>query len=54
MARQLTFLTNGPPAGQAKTFIDFVLSPRGQELVKKHGYLRLSDLKVKAAVAAKP
>jgi phosphate transport system substrate-binding protein len=54
MARQLTFLTNGMPAGQARTFIDFVLSPRGQELVKKHGYLRLADLKVKATVAAKP
>jgi len=54
MARPLFFVTNGAPAGQAKTFIDFVLSPRGQELVKKHGYLRLSDLKVRAAVAAKP
>jgi phosphate transport system substrate-binding protein len=54
MARPLFFVTNGAPAGQAKAFIDFVLSPRGQELVKKHGYLRLSDLKVKATVAAKP
>jgi phosphate transport system substrate-binding protein len=54
MARPLYFVTNGAPGGQAKTFIDFVLSPRGQELVKKHGYLRLADLKVKATVAAKP
>lgn len=54
MARPLYFVTNGAPAGQAKAFIDFVLSPRGQELVKKHGYLRLADLKVRAAVAAKP
>lgn len=55
MSRPLTFVTNGPPAGQAKTFIDFVLSSRGQELVRKHGYLRLADLKVRkdAAVAGK-
>lgn len=45
MAWPLFFVTNGPPSGAAKTYIDFVLSPRGQELVKKHGYLRLSDLK---------
>jgi phosphate transport system substrate-binding protein len=53
MARPLFFVTNGPPVGAAKTFIEFVLSPRGQELVRRHGYLRLADLKVKAAVAAK-
>ncbi len=45
MARPLFFVTNGPPTGAAKTYVDFVLSPRGQELVKKHGYLRLADLK---------
>ena len=44
MARPLFFITNGPPAGDAKKYIDYVLSPRGQELVKKHGYLRLQDL----------
>lgn len=44
MARPLFFITNGPPAGEAKRYIDYVLSPRGQELVKKHGYLRLQDL----------
>jgi phosphate transport system substrate-binding protein len=54
MSRPLFLLTNGAPAGPARAFIDFVLSPRGQELVRKHGYLRLADLKVKAAVAAKP
>jgi len=55
MSRPLFFVTNGPPAGQSKTFIDFVLSSRGQELVRKHGYLRLADLKVRkdAAVAGK-
>ncbi len=45
MARPLFLLTNGAPAGDAKTFIDFVLSSRGQDLVKKHGYLRLLELK---------
>ncbi|HVS31167.1 MAG TPA: substrate-binding domain-containing protein, partial [Thermoanaerobaculia bacterium] len=39
MSRPLFLVTNGAPAGQAKTFIDFMLSPRGQELVKKHGFL---------------
>jgi phosphate transport system substrate-binding protein len=55
MSRPLFFVTNGPPIGQAKIFIDFVLSPRGQELVRKHGYLRLADLKVRkeSAVAKK-
>jgi phosphate transport system substrate-binding protein len=55
MSRPLSFVTNGPPAGQAKTFIDYVLSTRGQELVRRHGYLRMADLKVRkdAAVAKK-
>lgn len=44
MSRPLFFITNGPATGEAKRFIDFVLTPRGQELVKKHGYLRISDL----------
>jgi phosphate transport system substrate-binding protein len=47
MARPLFLVTNGPPSGDAKVFIDLVLSPRGQELVRKHGYLRLADLKVR-------
>lgn len=45
LSRPLFLLTNGEPAGGAKTLVDFVLSDRGQELVKKHGYLRLTDLK---------
>lgn len=56
MSRPLFFVTNGPPTGQAKVLIDFVLSLRGQELVRKHGYLRLADLKTGKdhALAAKP
>jgi phosphate transport system substrate-binding protein len=45
LSRPLFLLTNGAPIGSTKTFIDFVLGERGQELVKKHGYLRLKDLK---------
>jgi phosphate transport system substrate-binding protein len=45
LSRPLFLLTNGEPSGGAKTFVEFVLSDRGQELVKKHGYLKLSELK---------
>ena len=44
MSRPLSFVTNGPPSGAAKAFVDFVLSPRGQEIVRRHGYLALADL----------
>jgi phosphate transport system substrate-binding protein len=45
LSRPLFLVTNGAPAGAAKTFVDFMLTDRGQELVKKHGYLRLKDLR---------
>ena len=45
MSRPLFLITNGEPQGEAKTFVDFMLSPPGQELVKKHGYLALDQLK---------
>jgi phosphate transport system substrate-binding protein len=45
LSRPLFLLTNGEPQGAARPLIEFVLSDRGQELVKKHGYLRLKDLK---------
>ncbi len=48
MSRPLFLLTNGEPQGEAKTFVDFMLSPQGQELVKKHGYLGLDQLKTGA------
>jgi phosphate transport system substrate-binding protein len=44
LSRPLYLLTNGEPQGVVKTFTDFVLSQRGQEIVAKHGYLRLKDL----------
>lgn len=45
MSRPLFVLTNGEPSGDAKTMVDFLLSDRGQSLVKKHGYLPLAALK---------
>jgi phosphate transport system substrate-binding protein len=52
LSRPLFLLTNGEPVGAAKELIDFVLGPRGQALVAKHGYLPLAELK--PATAAKP
>ncbi len=54
MSRPLFVLTNGEPAGDAKTLVDFMLSDRGQALVKKHGYLALSELKPAAPEEKKP
>lgn len=51
MSRPLFLLTNGEPSGEAKVFVDFMLSTRGQELVRKHGYLSLDQLKTKNAGA---
>ncbi len=45
MSRPLFLLTNGEPQGDARTFVDFMLGSRGQELVKKHGYLSIAELK---------
>jgi len=45
MSRPLFLLSNGEATGTAKEFADFMLSPRGQEFVRKHGYLALADLK---------
>ncbi|MCM2316652.1 MAG: phosphate ABC transporter substrate-binding protein [Thermoanaerobaculia bacterium] len=51
MSRPLLFITDGPPKGEAKLFIDFVRSSRGQSLVRKHGYLPLAT--ASGAVASK-
>jgi len=45
LSRPLFLLTKGEPTGDVKVFVDFMLGDRGQELVKKHGYLPLKDLK---------
>ncbi len=44
ISRPLYLVTDGPPAGAARTFVDYVLSDPGQQLVNKHGYLNLADL----------
>lgn len=42
LSRPLQVVTDGPPHGETKVLIDFLLSPPGQALVQKHGYLALS------------
>ena len=44
MSRPLFGLTNSEPINEAKTMVEFLLSDRGQALVKKHGYLPLKAL----------
>lgn len=44
MSRPLFLLSNGEPQGDARQFIEFVLSDEGQDLVRRHGYLGLADL----------
>jgi len=44
MSRPLFLVTDRPPAGAAKRFIDYVLSAEGQKLVNRHGYLSRADL----------
>jgi len=42
ITRDLVLVTNGTPTGQTKTFIDFIMSPEGQEIVKQNGYVSIS------------
>ncbi len=44
MSRPLYLVTNGPAAGRAKEFIDFVASGEGQQILPRHGYLTLEQL----------
>jgi len=39
LVRPLTLVTLGPPAGEARAFLDFILSPAGQRLVAEQGML---------------
>lgn len=54
LRRPLFLLTNGEPSGDAKTLVDFMLSARGQQLVAKHGYLKLAELKAPEGNQAPP
>ncbi len=44
MARPLFLVTDGEPEGDARRFIDHVLSSAGQELLTTHGYLTIEEL----------
>jgi len=46
MSRPLLLVVKGRPLGEIKTMVDFMLSDRGQEFVRKHNYLTLKDLGV--------
>lgn len=39
LARPFLFVTDGQPTGQTKQFIDFVLSPQGQQLLSNEGLI---------------
>ena len=41
--RDLLFVTNGDPSGNAKAFIDFTLSPAGQAILKADKEVSISD-----------
>ena len=41
LSRELYFFTNGAPAGDAKTFTDFVIGPEGQKIVQQTGFVPL-------------
>ena len=43
LSRPLLLVTDGPPQGAAKVLIDLLVSPRGQALVRKHGYEPAAD-----------
>ena len=42
LSRHLYFYTVGPPTGEAKAFIDWVLSPEGQKICEAVGYYPLN------------
>jgi phosphate transport system substrate-binding protein len=42
ISRPLLMYTKGEPKGLVKTFIDYVLSPAGQEIVKKLDFVPIS------------
>ena len=42
IARKLNMYTNGAPKGLAKAFMNFVLSPEGQNIVEKQGFIKIN------------
>lgn len=45
LSRPLFLITDGAPTGAAKTFIDYVLGPKGDAILAKHGFLTVAQLK---------
>jgi phosphate transport system substrate-binding protein len=43
LVRPLLLVTAGEPSAEAKILLDFLLSPRGQAIVERHGYLPLGS-----------
>ncbi len=43
LVRPFLFVTKGPAKGEAKDFIDFVLSAEGQDLIKKEGLIPVTQ-----------
>lgn len=39
IARDLTFITNGPPRGEVKNFLDYILGPEGRKIIEASGYV---------------
>jgi phosphate transport system substrate-binding protein len=48
VARPLYMYTNGQPTGEVAKFIKFILSPAGQQLVAKEGFVSLKESKEKS------
>ncbi len=42
LARPLYLLTDGNPSDGARRLIEFILGPRGSEIIRRHGYLPLA------------
>lgn len=45
LARPLFVITNGPAGAETQLIIDFLVGPRGQELVARYGYLPIAGAK---------
>ena len=43
ISRSLFLITKGEPKGLEEKFLDFVLSPEGQEIVKEIGYMKVNQ-----------
>ncbi len=39
ISRGLTFVTNGPPRGSVKAFLDFIMGPEGTKIIRESGYV---------------